>query len=33
VAFLAPILAEILENLENPEPGIHALLLYPMNSR
>ena len=29
LAFLTPILAEI---LENPSPGIHALLLYPMNA-
>jgi DEAD/DEAH box helicase/Domain of unknown function (DUF1998)/Helicase conserved C-terminal domain len=29
LAFLAPILAEI---LENPVPGVHALLLYPMNA-
>jgi superfamily II DNA or RNA helicase len=29
LAFLAPILAEI---LDNPRPGVHALLLYPMNA-
>ena len=29
LAFLIPILAEI---LEDPQPGIHALLLYPMNA-
>ncbi|MDB5308650.1 MAG: box helicase [Gemmataceae bacterium] len=29
LAFLAPILAGI---LEDPKPGIHALLLYPMNA-
>lgn len=29
LAFLTPILAEI---LEDPRPGIHALLLYPMNA-
>ena len=29
LSFLIPILSEI---LENPEPGIHALLLYPMNA-
>lgn len=29
LAFLTPILAEI---LQNPEPGVHALLLYPMNA-
>ena len=29
LAFLAPILAAI---IENPEPGVHALLLYPMNA-
>jgi len=29
LAFLIPILAEI---LENPVPGIHALLLYPLNA-
>jgi hypothetical protein len=29
LTFLAPILAEV---LENPQPGIHALLLYPMNA-
>ena len=28
-AFLIPILAEI---LENPEPGVHAMLLYPLNA-
>ena len=29
LCFLVPILSEI---LENPEPGIHAMLLYPMNA-
>ena len=29
LAFLAPILAGILEDLK---PGVHALLLYPMNA-
>jgi hypothetical protein len=29
LSFLIPILAEI---IENPAPGIHALLLYPMNA-
>ncbi|MBL8821327.1 MAG: DEAD/DEAH box helicase [Planctomycetia bacterium] len=29
LAFLAPILSSI---IKNPEPGIHALLLYPMNA-
>jgi hypothetical protein len=29
LTFLTPILAEI---LQNPEPGVHALLLYPMNA-
>lgn len=29
LAFLTPILAEI---LQNPEAGVHALLLYPMNA-
>lgn len=29
LTFLTPILAEI---LESPQPGIHALLLYPMNA-
>ena len=29
LSFLIPILAEI---LENPEPGIHAMLLYPLNA-
>ena len=29
LTFLTPIIAEI---LRNPEPGVHALLLYPMNA-